>query len=343
MNRTFLTLLLSLALAACGRGRAAAPPAGDAVAVRVAPVSVEPIAPPVTATGTLGPKEEVTLSFKVGGVVSRIFVDEGRVVRAGDTLAELDLSEIDAAVVRARSAAEKAERDLTRARRLYADSVATLEQAQNAQTGRDVAHAELETTLFNRRYALIVAPASGLILRRSAEPGELVQAGKAILILGSHARGVVVRAGLADREVVRIRRGDRAVVRFDALPDRTFDGAVTEIAGAADPLTGTYRVELTVPTASGLASGLIGRVEISPAAAGPLMLVPIESLLEADGVNATVYALAPDGRHAERRAVRIAFLAGDRVAIASGLEGVAAVVTDGAAYLDDGAALAVRP
>ena len=343
MNRTFQTLVLSVALAACARGRAAAPPAGDAVAVRVAPVSVDRLAPPVTATGTLGPKEEVTLSFKVGGVVSGIFVDEGRVVQAGDTLAELDLSEIDAAVVRARSAAEKAERDLTRARRLYADSVATLEQVQNAQTGRDVAHAELETTLFNRRYAVIVAPASGLILRRSAEPGELVQAARAILTLGSHARGVVVRAGLADREVVRIRRGDRALVRFDALPDRTFDGAVTEIAGAADPLTGTYRVEVTLPAASGLASGLIGRVEIRPAAARQVMLVPIGALLEADGISATVYALAPDARHAERRAVRIAFLAADRVAIASGLEGVAAVVTDGAAYLDDGAAVTVRP
>ncbi len=287
----------------------------------------------MTAAGTLGPKEEVTLSFKVGGVVSRILVDEGRAVQAGDTLALLDLSEIDAGVVRARSAAEKAERDLARARRLYADSVATLEQAQNAQTGRDVAHADLQTALFNRRYAVIVAPASGSILMRSAEPGELVQAGTPILTLGSHARGVVLRAALADRDVVLIRRGDRAVVQF----------AVTEIAGAADPMTGTYRVEVTLPAASGLASGLIGRVEIRPAAGRPLMLVPIEALLEADGIHATVYAVAPDGRHAERRAVRIAFLAGDRVAIASGLEGVAAVVTDGAAYLDDGAALAVRP
>src|SRR3989442_13452465 len=105
MNRTFLTLLLSLALAACGRGRAAAPPAGDAVAVRVAPVSVDRLAPPVTATGTLGPKEEGTLSFKVGGGVSRIFVDEGRAGRAGDTLAERDLAEIEAAVGRGRSGA----------------------------------------------------------------------------------------------------------------------------------------------------------------------------------------------------------------------------------------------
>jgi len=153
----------------------------------------------------------------------------------------------------------------------------------------------------------------------------------------------VMRAALADRDVVLIRRGDRAVVRFDAVGDRTFDGAVTEIAGAADPMTGTYRVEVTLPAASGLASGLIGRVEIRPAAGRPLMLVPIEALLEADGATATVYSLAPDGRHAERRTVGIAFLAGDRVAIASGLEGVATVVTDGAAYLDHGAAVTVRP
>ena len=343
MNRT--VLLLPLVLATCTRGRAEAPspPADTPVAVRVAPIAVERVARPVTATGTLGPKEEVTLSFKVGGVIGRVLVDEGETARAGDTLAALDLSEIDAAVSRARSAAQKAERDLARARRLYADSVATLEQVQNAETGRDVAVAELETATFNRRYAVIVAPAAGVILRRGAEPGELVQAGLPIFAFGSRSRGVVVRAGLADRDVVRVRRGDRAEVRFDALPDRALDGTVTEIAAAADAMTGTYRVEVTVPGASGLASGLVGQVEIRPSAAPPVTLVPIEAVLEADGSHATVFAIGPDGHHAERRTVTIAFLAGNRVALAGGLEGVRAVVTDGAAYLDDGAAVRVQP
>jgi RND family efflux transporter MFP subunit len=346
MNRVLSILVLSIAIAGCARGRAAAPGARDntLVAVRVGHVAFELVTRPVTATGTLGPKEEVPLSFKVGGVIAQMRVDEGQSVRAGDTLALLDLSEIDAAVVRARSAAEKAERDLTRAQRLYGDSVATLEQAQNAETGRDVARAELETATFNRRYAIIVAPAAGVILKRSAEPGELVQAGMPILTLGSHARGVVVRAGLADRDVVRVRLGDRAVVRFDAFPDRTFEGTVTELAGAADPMTGTYDVEVTVPLpASRLASGLVGQVEIRPAATHRVALIPIESLLEADGSHATVFAVSPDGRRAERRSVTIAFLTGDRVAVTSGLEGVTTVVTDGAAYLDDGTMLRIRP
>ena len=345
MNRFVSIVLLSIAIASCARGRAAAPDAREKtlVAVRVGRVAFELVTQPVTATGTLGPKEEVPLSFKVGGVIAQLRVDEGQAVGAGDTLALLDLSEIDAAVVRARSAAEKAERDLTRAQRLYGDSVATLEQAQNAETGRDVARAELETATFNRRYAIIVAPASGVILKRAAEPGELVQPGMPILTLGSHARGVVVRAGLADRDVVRVRLGDRAAVRFDAFPGRTFEGTVTELAGASDPMTGTYDVEVTVPAASRLASGLVGEVEIRPAAAHKVALIPIESLLEADGSHATVFVVSADGRRAERRPVTIAFVAGDRVAVTSGLEGVTTVVTDGAAYLDDGATLRVRP
>jgi membrane fusion protein, multidrug efflux system len=343
MHRRILSLLLPLVLAGCARGRTAAPSVQHIVVVRLAPVTVERIARPVTATGVLGPKEEVPLAFKVGGVIGHVLVDEGQTVRTGDTLATLDLSEIDAGVTRARSAAEKAERDLARAQRLYTDSVATLEQLQNAETGRDIAAAELETVTFNRRYAVIVAPASGVILHRNAEPGELIQAGTPILTLGTRTRGVVMRVALADRDVVRVRRGDRAVVRFDALPDVMLEGTTTEIGAAADPLTGTYRVEITLPRAARLASGLVGLVEIQARAAEALSLVPVEAVLEADGSRATVFTLSADGRHAERRSVRVAFLSGNRVAIAAGLEGARWVVTDGAAYLDDGAAVRVQP
>ncbi len=338
-----LLLLLTLAPSACGRGRAEPAPARAVIPVRTAAVVTERLAPPISSTGVLSPKEEIALGFKIGGVVSRVLVDEGRLVRAGDTLALLDPSEIDAGVTRARSAADKAERDLARAQRLHADSVATLEQLQNAETGATVARAELAAATFNRRYAVIVAPSSGVIQRRNAEPGELVGPGVPVIVLGSRARGVVVRVALADRDVVRVARGDDAEVRFDALPDKVFRGTVTEIGAAADPATATYHVEVSLPAAQGLPTGLVGQVEIHPAAGRPLALVPVESLLEADAGHATVYALAPDGRSAVRRDVTIAFLIGDRAAIAAGLDGVRTVITDGATYLDDGSAVGVRP
>jgi multidrug efflux pump subunit AcrA (membrane-fusion protein) len=84
-------------------------------------------------------------------------------------------------------------------------------------------------------------------------------------------------------------------------------------------------------------------VEIRPAGGAPATLVPIEAVLEADGSEATVYTLSADGRRARRRQVTVAFVDGDRVAVARGLEGDTRVLTDGAAYLDDGAAVRVVP
>jgi RND family efflux transporter MFP subunit len=336
-----LALLAPLAAAGCGAGSAKAPGTDVPVPVRLAEVTTESAAPPVRGTGMLHPKDEVTLSFKIGGVIDRVLVEEGDRARTGDTLAVLDLREIDAHVARARSAAEKAERDLARARRLQADSVATLEQVQDAQTGAEVARAALEAAAFDRRYSVILAPADGVVLTRSAEAGELVSPGTSILTFGSRGRGSVVRVGLADRDVARLHRGDPATVRFDLAPPRTLEGTVAEIGAAADPATGTFRVEIAVAAPEDLPSGLVGDVEIRPRAGGALPLIPVEALLEADGARGVVYAVAVPAHRAERRDVTVAFLSGDRVAVASGLEGVMHVVTDGANRVDDGDSVTV--
>src|SRR5262249_6166550 len=90
-------------------------------------------------------------------------------------------------------------------------------------------------------------------------------------------------------------------------------------------------------------SGLVGSVRIFPAASAEVALVPAEAVVEADGGSGVVFTLAPDGQHAQRRTVARAVLSGDRVGIASGLEGAQTVIVDGAANLDDGKVVEVRP
>ncbi len=338
-----LPVLLALpALAACGRSGAGLPPPDAPSTVRVADVSHESLAPPIHGTGLLGPKEEIVLGFKIGGVIARVAVDEGEVVRMGDVLASLELREIDAAVARARAAAGKAERDLARARRLFADSVATREQVQDAETAADIARAARDAAEFDRSYAVITAPADGIVLLRLAEPGELAGPGDAVLRIGSRARGSVVRVGLADRHAARVRVGDPASVRFDAGAAPA-EGRVTEVAAAADPATGTFRVEIAVPGVERLASGLVADVVIRPAGDGPLPVIPVDAMLEADGDSAVVFALDEADRRAVRRGIRIAFLTGDRVAVASGLDGARRVITAGASRVDDGERVEVLP
>ncbi len=347
------TALTSAVAVLAGCGGAEAREAGrnaDATAtvpVRLAEVTATTAAQPVEATGVLGAREEIPLAFKVGGIVARVLVHEGEAVRAGQTLAELDPAEIDARLRQAEAAAGKAERDLARVRNLQRDSVATLEQLQNAASAADVARAELAVARFNRRYASVSAPADGTVLRRSLEPGQLVAPGAQVLVVSGRGLGTRLRVGVADRDVVRLRAGDAAEVRFDAYPGQTFRAQVSEVGAAAQPQTGTYEVELAIDGASAggraLPVGLIGHARIRPSAGGSVRLVPVEAIAEADGAAGSVFTVAGDGRTAQRVAVEIAFIDGTHVGIRRGLEGITRVVTAGAAYLEDGTKVRVVP
>ncbi len=309
--------------------------------VRTADVTQSARALPIRTSGRLAPKTQVQLSFKTGGLIDKFYVDEGSRVRAGQLLARLDMAEIDAQVQQSQSNFDKAARDAARMQALYRDSVATLEQFENAQTAQEVAQSGLRITRFNRRHSEIRAPANGRVLRRLAEVNELVTPGKAVLVFGA-AQGWVVRVGLADRDVVKLNLGDEAALHFDAYPDRPFKGWVSEIAEAADPTSGTFEVEVSVEDAGGLLkSGFIARVDLMPSDTAPLFFIPIEALVEGDGRDGIVYAVEAESEVARRVPVRIAEILGAEVAVTAGLDSVAAVVTEGAPYLTDGARIQI--
>lgn len=336
---------LLLLLAGCG-GAEAAPPHADwqpqTVVVRLVPVSDTTIVQPVTGTGVLGAKEEVPLGFKIGGVINRMLVDEGEVVAAGQMLATLELPEVAGQVAKAAAGLGQAERDVARARQLYADSVIPQNAYEGATTALEVARANLEIARFNQRYAAIRAPAAGTILRRTAEPGQQIAGGVPVLVLASAGAGQVMRVGLADRDVARVAIGDRAQVRFESA-GAPVGGRVTRIAAQATPGTGAWAVEIRLEGrvsagGGGIASGLIGAVEIAPGRAAPVRLIPLAAVLEGDADTAVVYTIVrgPGGSVARRHRVVLGFLTGDQAAVRSGLDGADAVVTEGAAYLQEG-------
>jgi RND family efflux transporter MFP subunit len=343
-----LTTIL-VAAAACTGSGATPPPESRFRRVQVSPIIDTTVREPVVAAGTLAAKDEPVLGFKIGGVVRRLTVDEGDRVRAGQVLASLALPEVDAAVGRAAAALEKAERDLARLERLTRDSVATAVQAQDARTARDVALADLSSARFNRTHAVITAPAAGTVIRRHVREGEVVASGAPIITLASSARGVVFRVDLADRDVLRVRLGDTARVRLDAIPGRVFAGIVSEIGAAPAAGLGTYRVEIAIPAATGLPSGLVGRAELEVGNATRTVLLPVESLIEADGPVGTVFVIDTEALGADsvvrvsRRKVTVTSLRGGTVGVSAGLDGARLVVTAGAPWLTDSMLVKVIP
>lgn len=335
----------TLWLAACGEDPAPPATPQDAAVVRTAPAESAPLTEAVRAIGVLAPRDELRLSFKVGGVIETVDVEAGDRVRAGQVLAVLKRAEVDAAVAQAAEGVEKARRDLERARRLQADEVATQEQVENLTTAYNVARANLQAAQFNARFARIEAPADGVVLQRLARASELVQGGQPVVVLGATESGWIVRVGLADRDAVRVNLGDAARVEFDAFPGRRFAGKVTRVGSSADPYTGTFEVEIEVaPKGARFARGLVAKAEIAlqGAASGTAStLVPVTALVEANGDAATVYVLDAGAGVARRRPVTVGAIVGQRVVVLAGLEPGEQVVTDGAAWLADGRAVRV--
>lgn len=336
MNKGFfiLALVAGLALAACGND-GDAPTAKGATPVRVAVVENAPATESLRAIGVLAPADEVRLAFKTGGVIRTIAVEQGAPVKKGQLLATLADDEVASAVTQARAVSEQATRDLDRGRALLADEVATREQVEDLATANAVAGAQLRSALFNARHARIEAPADGVVLRRLAEPDEQVAAGQPVLVIGNTSAGWIVRAALSDRDIVRVLSGSAAEVTFDAYPGRRFAAEVVEIAVAADPGTGTYEMKVSVdPAGARFIQGLVAKVTIADPDAESVAVVPVTSLLEADGRIATVFVVAKGGV-AKRVSVQTGRLLGERIEVIAGLALGDQVVTEGAAWLDD--------
>ena len=306
------------------------------IKVKAVKVMEKDIVFPIHSSGKLSAKTEQKLSFKTGGIINKIYVDDGQSVRKGQLLAELNLSEIKARVNLAEQALGKAERDFNRARSLFKDSVVTLEQLQNAETALEVAKSNLEIARFNLKYSIIAAPSQGKILKRLMEENEVAGSGTPVILFASTDDHWVVRINLTDKDIINISSGDSAIIKFDAYQDTDFKATVTEIGRAADPYTGTYEVELTVRPVKDkkLISGFIAKVDIySGHLTQKYLSVPIDALTDYNEESGYVYEIKDS--IVIRRKIEFIKILNDEVLITYGLMPGTKLVTEGINYLND--------
>ena len=342
-NHYFILLLLVL-FAACGKTETETqiPTIGEIIPVKVIELQQDTFSLPINASGTFSTKDETILSFKVGGIVSKLLVQEGDAVKKGQLLAALDLTEIQAGLNQSKLAYEKALRDYERAGRLYRDSVATLEQFQNSKTALDIAEQQVKTAEFNLSYSQIRATQNGFVLRKFVNAGQQVSSGAPVLqINGANQGNWVLQATVNDQNWNIISVGDQAVIlnsSSDSIP-----GRVIRKSQAADPMTGAYWVEISPDTKTNLnlASGMFGKVVILPARQKSGWEIPYEALLDAEGSGGFVF-VTDDNQQAKKVKVVLGKIGQNTVQVLSGLENHKKLIASGSAYLTDGSKIQIQ-
>lgn len=309
----------------------------DVIPVKVSAVAALELPQYISTTGLVSTENEARYSFKIGGVVNRILVDEGQSFKKGQLLATLNSTEISAGLSQSSLGVEKAQRDYARAVNLYKDSVFTLEQLQNTKTALDVARKAKDAIAFNEQYSKIYAASDGFVSQKIANEGEVISPGAPVLLtnLTDKTNSYLLKVGVTDREWAMVRVGQAAKVRLDGYTDKVFDAVVFRKSRAADQQIGSFQVELKLKLNRVLpAVGMFGKAEIATNQDESVIVIPYDSLVEADGNKAFVFTTNGNNR-VKKIPVTIAKFDNENVYLKKELQGVDHIVISNSAYLNE--------
>jgi HlyD family secretion protein len=269
----------------------------------------------VTATGNLEPTNQVEVGSEVSGTIATVSVDYNDFVKAGQELARLDTTKLEAQVRQSQAAVESARASLLQAQasvlearsemarldhvrelsngrlpsRLDLDTAeATLKRAEAdvAMTTAKIAEAEakLRVDQTNLEKAVIISPINGVVLKRSVEPGQTVAASLQAPILFTLAEDLAkmeLHVDVDEADVGQVKEGQQATFTVDAYPDRVFPAHITQVRYGSEAVEGvvTYLTELNVDNSDlSLRPGMTATADIVVKELRDVLLVPNAAL-----------------------------------------------------------------
>ncbi|MGB3929543.1 MAG: efflux RND transporter periplasmic adaptor subunit, partial [Sphingobium sp.] len=305
------------------------------------------VARTISATGSLAARVDMPVGVVgEGGMVTRVMVEPGDWVRAGQILASVERSvqaeqvrSLAAQVEVARADAKLAQAQLDRAKALVSRGFISAADIDQRTATRDAAQARVNVAIaqLNEQRARtgrldIRAPAAGLVLTRAVEPGQIVQAGGTALFRLAKGGEMEMRAQVAEGDLQTLRPGNGATVT-PIGSSQGFAGRVWQVSPVVDPQTrqGIARIALPYDNAlrpGGFASALI------TSGSGSAPLLP-ESAVQSDDKGSFVYIVNAKDQ-VERRNVTVGQVSDAGVAVTSGISGAEKIVTSAGAFLTPG-------
>ncbi|HZZ89029.1 MAG TPA: efflux RND transporter periplasmic adaptor subunit [Caulobacteraceae bacterium] len=272
-TRLGIAAAMALGLAACnaaggGGGGAAALKQEQARTVSVVTIEMRPISGGIVTSGVLAPRNQVAVSPDLSGYrVSRLLVEEGSWVRAGQPLAEMDgsilkaqLAQQDAALAQQKVAADQRAREAARVADLDNQGVIAEEQIQSRRFAASSAKAGVaaQTALAHEvqvrlDHMVLRAPVSGLVLQRNVNLGDISGAGSSPWFVMADGGQIELYADMAEADFDKIRPGMHAIVTLaDAS---TADGVVRLVSPRVDATSRLGKVRITLPVRPDIRAG----------------------------------------------------------------------------------------
>jgi cobalt-zinc-cadmium efflux system membrane fusion protein len=296
----------------------------------------------------------------VPGRVAEVYVRLGDAVKQGQPILSVESPEADsamsaflqseAALVRARATASKAQSDLDRLRDLFEHDAVARKQVLSAENDLTQSNAAVEQAVASRRQALrrldilglksdqfaqrvtVRSPISGKVLEINVAAGEYRNDTASPLVRVADLSTVWVSSDVPESSIRMIKLGERFDIDLSAYPGESFRGRVTQIADVVDPQTRTVKVRAEMENSRGrLLPEMFCRIRHVDAPR-TLPVVPPSTVLQSEGKSVVWLETSPG--NFEKRVVETGARAGSMLSVVTGLSVQDRIVVDGATLLN---------
>jgi RND family efflux transporter MFP subunit len=347
MNRTKVTvgliavLIVIVGILLYNKSRMEARSKNDsmtAIPVSTVQATKQKIAVDRSLVGTIAANNDVPIIAETQGRVTKVLAEVGQYRPAGAVLMEVDDELKKAAFATAEVNYEKAKRDLARFEALGKQDAATEQQVESARLAAKAAEAQF--ILARREYhdTKITTPIAGIVTSRVVDLGGYVQKNAAVANVVDISM-LKVKLNVAERDVFKLRVGDKVLVTTDVYPGVTFEGTIRTISDKSDE-SHTYPVEVRLPNSSKhpLKAGMFGRVAFTSIPQVEAVTIPREALV-GSMKNAQVFVV--DGDVARLRNIVVGSEFGAQLTALDGITAGETVVVNGQNNLKDNIEVAV--
>lgn len=330
--------LVALMLGGCDRPTPAAAPRQqrEGIAVTTTVVASRPLGTQIEAVGTARANESVDVTSKTSNIVTAIRFEEGDLVERGDVLVELDSAEARASLAEAEAALADSESQFKRSRELYAQQALSVSQLDQIEATLKGDRARVNAASARLADTVIRAGFDGRTGFRRVSVGGLVSPGTVITTLDDTSI-IKLDFTVPETSFYLVKRDLPVTARSVGLPDRVFEGKVTNIDSRIDPVTRSVTVRAEIPNRDRVLRPGMFMTVLLQGAVVPTLLVPEASIVPEQG---RMYVFVLDGNVARRQEVEIGRRRPGEVEIIRGLKEGDRIVVDGTQNVRDGSVVA---
>jgi membrane fusion protein (multidrug efflux system) len=241
------------------------------------------VAKHLVTTGTLESEAQADITPEANGVVTRILVDEGESVEAGQLLAVLASPSLEAGADRAQVELQQARRRAEQSERLHEQGAISDTELQEAREALQTTRASYREATRSRGFANLVSPIAGTVAVRDVRLGELAgSAARAYQVVDLSRLRVI--AQLPEKDLGLVKAGLPVMLQGAYDPDSRANGTIERISPVVDPTSGTVRVTIAVDgNTSALRPGQYVKVRIEVGRHNDVMAIPKSAIIWQDG------------------------------------------------------------